>query len=254
MLEQALTLNLFAFFMVFARVGALIMVLPGFGDSYVSPRIRVMLALAIAFVLTPVVGGAFPAVPDSPLALLILIAFEIVIGVFLGAASRILISALQVAGTIIGYQISLANAFVFDPASAQQGALTGALLSVAAVTLIFVTNLHHLMLMGVANSYELFVPGALPAVADMADFVARAVSRSFVLAMQIAAPFIVAGLSLTVGVGLLNRLMPQVQMFFVAMPLQILLGIAVLMLTFSALMMWFLDVYRDGVVSVFAGG
>lgn len=254
MLEQALALNLFAYFMVFARVGALIMVLPGFSDSYVSPRIRILIALAIAFVLTPVVGEAVPSIPASPFALLILMISEIVIGVFLGVASRILISALQTAGTIIGYQISLANALVFDPASAQQGALAGALLTVTAVTLIFVTDLHHLMLLGVAGSYELFVPGSIPAPDDMADFVSRAVARSFVLAMQVAAPFIVSGLTLTVGVGLLNRLMPQVQMFFVAMPMQIMIGIAVMMLTFSAMMMWFLDTYRDGVLSVFGGG
>lgn len=254
MLEQALTLNLFTYFMVFARVGALIMVLPGFSDSYVSPRLRVLIALAVAFVLTPVVGSTIPDIPASPIALVVLIAVEIIIGVFIGAASLILISAMQIAGTIIGYQISLANALSFDPASAQQGALAGALLSVTAVTLIFVTDLHHLMLLGVAGSYELFVPGSLPSVEDMGDFVSRAVARSFVLAMQIAAPFIVVGLVLTAGVGLLNRLMPQVQMFFVVMPLQILLGITVMMLGFSAALMWFLDAYRDGAVAVFAGG
>lgn len=254
MIEQALSLNLFAFFMVFARVGAVIMVLPGFGDSYVSPRIRLLIALTIAFVLTPVVGGTIPPIPAAPIGLAVLMVSEIFIGLFIGGASRIILSALQVAGTIIGYQISLANAFVFDPASAQQGALAGAILSVTALTLIFVTNLHHVMLMGVAGSYELFVPGTMPPVNEMADFIARMVSRSFVLAMQISAPFIVVGLVLVVGVGLLNRLMPQVQMFFVAMPLQILIGIAILMLTFSAIMLWFLDAYRDGVMSVFQGG
>jgi len=251
MIEQALSLNLFAFFMVFARVGAVVMVLPGFGDTYVSPRFRILIALSIAFVLTPVVGGTIPPIPAAPIGLVVLMVAEIFIGLFIGAASRIILSALQVAGTVIGYQISLANAFVFDPASAQQGALAGAILTVMALTLIFVTDLHHIMLMGVAGSYELFAPGAMPPVNEMAEFVARTVSRSFVLAMQISAPFIVAGLVLVVGVGLLNRLMPQVQMFFVAMPLQILAGIAVLMLTLSAMMLWFLDAYRDGTMAIF---
>lgn len=254
MLEQFVPETLFAYFLVFARVGSVIMVLPGFGESYVSPRIRLMLALTISFIATPALMQSLPGLPVSPLALLLLIATEIGIGFFIGISARILISALQVAGMIAAYHMSLANAFVFDPAAAQQGALAGAFLTLTALLLIFVTNLHHVMLIGIFGSYDIFAPGQLPPMGDVSDAIARLVSRSFLLALQIASPFIIVGLIFTLGVGLLNRLMPQVQMFFIAMPLQILLGMLVLMLTLSAVMMWFLDAFQEGVTAFMLGG
>ncbi len=254
MLEQFLPANLFAFFLVFARVGSIIMVLPGFGESYVTPRFRLLLALMVSLVLTPALIDGLPGLPGSPLILFILLATEIGIGFFIGIASRILLSALQMAGVVAAYHMALANAFVFDPASAQQGALAGAFLTLTALLLIFILDIHHLMLIGIAGSYEVFVPGKLPPMADMSEAMARLVSRSFLLAIQISTPFIVVGLIFTLGVGLLNRLMPQVQMFFIAMPMQIALGMLVLMLTLSAIMMWFLDAFEQGVTGFMLGG
>jgi len=254
MLEQILPATLFAYLLVFARAGSVLMVLPGFGESYITPRLRLLLGLAIAVLLTPVLRPSLPALPDSPLTLLVLLAIEILIGLFLGLAARILMSALQVAGMVAAYHSSLANAFVFDPAAAQQGALAGAFLTITGLLLIFVTNLHHVLLMGIFGSYQIFVPGAPLPVADMSEAAARLVADSFLLAMQIAAPFVAVGLLFTLGVGLLNRLMPQVQMFFVAMPMQIMLGIIVLMLTLSAVMMWFLDGFERGLMLLFSGG
>ncbi len=254
MLEQFVPETLFAYLLIFARVGSVIMVLPGFGETYVTPRFRLLLALSISLVITPALIAILPSLPASPLSLFIMLATEIGIGFFIGISARILISALQVAGMIAAYHSSLSNAFVFDPAAAQQGALAGAFLTLTALLLIFVTNLHHVMLTGIFGSYEVFTPGQMPPMADISDAVARTVSRSFLLAMQISAPFIVVGLIFTLGVGLLNRLMPQVQMFFIAMPMQILLGILILMLTLSSIMIWFLDAFEQGITGMFLGG
>lgn len=254
MLDQLIPANLFAFFLVFARVGSIVMVLPGFGETYVTPRFRLLLALAISFILTPVLIESLPGLPSSPLVLFVQLLGEIVIGFFIGIAARILLSALQVAGMVAAYHSSLANAFVFDPAAAQQGALAGAFLTLTGLLLIFATNLHHVMLIGIVGSYEIFTPGQMLPIGDASDAISRLVSRSFVLAMQIAAPFIVVGLIFSLGVGLLNRLMPQVQMFFIAMPMQIALGILVLMLTLSSVMMWFLDAFEQGISNFLIGG
>lgn len=241
MLDQILPADIFAFMMVFARIGTALMIMPAIGEVYVYPRARLTIALGISLIVTPLISPLLPGLPASPIALTLAIAGEMAIGGFIGFVGRVMVSALSVAGMVIAYQSSLANAFVFNPVSAEQGALAGAFLTVTGLLLIFVTNLHHLLIGGLVESYQLFAPGALPPAGDLSDAIARVVAQSFLLAMQISAPFVVVGLMFTVGVGLLNRLMPQVQMFFVAMPMQIALGSFMLMVTLSAIMLWFLD-------------
>lgn len=254
MLEQLIPANLFAFFLVFARVGSAVMLLPGFGEAYISPRIRLLFALTLALVVTPVVADGLPLLPASPLRLFVIIGGEIVVGLFLGSLARILFMALSTAGSIIAYQASLANALVFDVAAAQQGALVGAFLTTAGVLLIFVTDLHHTALRAVVGSYVLFPAGALPNVGDMADAISHVVAESFVLAVQFSAPIVVLGLVFYLGVGLIARLMPQVQVFFVLQPLQIALGLAGLLLTMSAGFVLFLDRFGETMRMLATGG
>ena len=251
MLEQILSTGMFAFLLVFARVGSAAMLLPGFGEAYVPPRIRLVVALVLAFVLTPPVAAVLPPLPDSPWRLLLVLGGEIAVGLFLGTAARLLLVGLQTAGMIVAFQINLANALANDPASAQQGSIAGNLFMAVGVLLIFATDLHHFLLRGLLDSYGTFLPGALPPAGDMADMVTRLVSASFTLAVQIAAPFILVGLIFNLGIGLLARLMPQIQIFFVAMPLQILLGLMVLLLSLSVGMMWFLERFEVTMSSLF---
>ena len=159
--------------------------------------------------------------------------------------ARMMIAALHTAGVIIGFQTSLANAQLFDPVNAEQGSLIGSFLNVLGVFLIFATNLHHMMLIAVIDSYSLFVPGAALPIADFSSTATKVLSGSFVLAMQMSAPFIVMGMLFYLGLGLLARLMPQVQVFFIAMPMQIFLGFMVMGATLSAGMLWFLSSFQN---------
>ena len=130
------------------------------------------------------------------------------------------------------------------------GAIEGIFLVVVviAVLMIFTLNLHHTMLAAVIDSYQLFVPGQVPPVADFADMVTRVVAKTFLLSFQIAAPFVVMGLIFFLGVGILGRLMPQMQVFFVAMPLQIAAGLAVLALVLPAIMRWFINAFQESLM------
>jgi len=252
MLQELLPANLFAFFLVFARIGAAFMVLPGFGESYVFPRGRLLFALAVSLVVAPVVQAGLPALPGNPIVLALLLLSEIAIGLFMGLLARITLFSLQTAGMVIAYQSAMANALVQDPVAGQQGAVAGSFLTTIAVVLIFITNLHHVMLAAVVDSYAVFPATGLPDMGDVADTAARLVAESFKIALQIAAPFVVIGLVFQFGVGLLARLMPQVQIFFVAMPVQIALGLFVLMVTVSAGMLLFLDRFEASITR-FAG-
>lgn len=245
MLQEILQADLFAFFLVFTRVGSALMLLPGFGETYLSPRLRLMIALGLALVVTPLVAGTLPALPGSPLTLFLIIAGEVVVGVFLGMLARIIFAALQTAGMAIAYQSAMANAFVNDPTTASQGALFGAFLGIVGVVIIFESGLHYYMLSGIVDSYTLFAPGKIPPFEDYAFATARVFADSFSLALRIASPFIVVALTFYLGLGLLGRLMPQIQVFFIALPIQIVLGFLVLALTMVAGMTWFLGAFEE---------
>src|SRR5690606_34075466 len=158
---------------------------------------------------------------------------------------RLLLGALHIAGSIIAQQSGLAAAQFFDPTQMSQGAITSTFLTLMGLVMIFVTDLHHLFIEGTFAIYRILPVGALPDVASLSQLVTGFVAEAFLLGFQIAAPFLVFGITFYTGIGLLNRLMPQVQIFFVAVPLQIVLSFAILAITISAGMMWFLSYYEE---------
>ena len=190
MLSDLLELNIFGFFLIFARVGSAISMMPGFGSSFVSPRFTLAIAMAISFVVSPPLVPNLPVMPAAVPDLVLLLIGEILIGAFLGTIARILISALQTAGTIIAFASSMANAMTNDAISEQQSSTISAFFMTAGLVLIFVSDLHHLMLITVIDSYSLFVPGEGLMIEDMSHFMARKVSDSFALALQTAGTII----------------------------------------------------------------
>jgi flagellar biosynthetic protein FliR len=245
MLPSLVSQDIFTIFLIFARVGSALMILPAFGESYVPPRFRLILAIAITMLAAPILGVRFPEIPDSPWALALLLSIEIITGLFLGTIGMVMIGVLHTAGSIISFQISLSNGFIFDPAVSQQGSLPSALMTALGVLLILVTDLHHMMLRAVVESYTMFTPGALPSIEDMSESISQLVARAFMIGVQLTGPFIVAGLIFYLGSGLLARLMPQIQIFFIAMPLQILFGLGAFAIVLPMTMLWYLDKFRD---------
>lgn len=252
MLQQLLPYGIFSFLLVFTRTGAMLMVLPGIGEAYVSARIRLGFALALALVMTPVVIETLPQDPLSPWSLMLLLGREMVVGLIIGIAARMTMSALHVAGTVIAFQSSLGFAQFFDPAQGQQGALVSAFLGLLGLVLIFATDLHLLMLRAAHDSYQLMPPSAPIPVADLVGLGTRFIANSFKLGVQLAAPFIVYAMVYYIGLGLLQRLMPQLQLFFVGMPLQIMMALFILMVTVSGVMIWFLDHFEGAMASFLA--
>lgn len=243
MLGSLLTEEAFAFALVFVRLGAALMLLPTIGESAVPARTRLHLALAFTVVLTPLLADSLPALPDNALELLALVLGEAAVGLFLGAGARIVMSALHVGGMVFSFQSSLAAAQIFDPNQAAQTSVAGNFLNLLAIVVIFVTDLHHLLLAGLVDSYALFPAGAPWPAADGANAVARLVADAFRIGVQIAAPVLVAGFLLYLGAGLLNRLMPQMMVFFVMLPIQITLAFAILTLSLAGALYLFADFF-----------
>ena len=244
MLQEILPAGIFAVLLVFVRVGAALLVLPIYSSPFVPARARLLLGLMTALVVAPVVAPTLPPFPDSAVLLLLIILGEVLIGLFFGTIARLFISSLTTAGIFIAYMSSMANALTNDPSAAQQGSIAGSFLTLVALLTIFTLDLHHFMLMAVVDSYQLFVPGEAPPVGDLADMVTRVVARTFLLSFQLASPFLAVGIIFILGLGLLGRLMPQMQVFFVAMPLQIAIGLGVLAVTLPALLRWFVEAFE----------
>jgi len=238
--------SVLVYLLVFARVGAMVMLLPGIGEAGVPPRVRLALALAVSFALMPVVAHTYGnQAPQSVFALALLIAKEITIGVLVGGMSRIIMSALSTAGYLVATQIGLGYAQTVDPEMGEQGAIVGNFFALMGAMLIFATNMHHLAIGAIQGSYSMLPPGAAFPTGDMAELAIRLTAGSFALGLQLAAPFLVFGFAVNAGIGLLARLMPQLQVFFIAMPINILAGFFLMMLLIGSMMTLFLNYYAD---------
>jgi flagellar biosynthetic protein FliR len=241
MLSQFLPAEIFGFLLVFSRLGAMVMLFPALGETAIPSVMRLALALMLSLIIYTLVRTSLPVMPNNAIQLALLLCGEIVMGLFIGGSIKLLMSSLHVAGTIIGFQTGLSAAQAFDPAQSSQSAILGTFMMLVGVTMIFVTDLHHVMIAAMRDSYILFPAGKLPPTDDFARLVIRTVADSFKLGVQIGAPFLVYGLMFNIGLGLLSRLMPQLQVFFIAMPLGILMGFTIFFFVLSAIMFWFIQ-------------
>lgn len=239
--------------LIFARIGALILTLPGIGESYVPPRIRLSLALVISLALWPVIGGTLPALPDSLGATVGWIIREVLTGLMIGAILRAFTGALSTAGEIVSLQTTLSFAQTTNPLQAQPGTTIAAFLMLFGTVLIFATNTHHLFIAGLVGSYELIAPARPLVTADFTELAIRTIGDSFMLGVQLSAPVIVFALIFNLAAGLVGRVMPAFQIFFASAPLSIILGLSVFALSLGVLGTVFIDRYRD-LANLFVSG
>lgn len=236
----------FTYIVLFARIGAMLMLMPALGEQTIPARMRLSFALAFALVLFPLVGGAVPAMPADLSGMAGLLLHELAIGLMIGAIVRISVMATQVAGAIVAFQTGLSGALAADPTQAGvQGAVFSSFLSFLGIALIFATDLHHMALAAVYDSYAIFSPAEPLMVEDAMQLAVRTVAGAFSLGVQISAPFIVFGLVFNLGAGILARLMPQLQVYFILMPANIIVGLLLLALLLTMMMGWYLTAFED---------
>jgi len=233
-----------AFMLVFARIGAMVMLLPGLGESNIPVRIKLSVALLLTLIILPLHRTDYHIDLGSMAALLVMMLYEILIGIVLGATARVTLATLQVAGAVIAQQLGLGFATSVDPTTqGQQGVLIGNFLTLLGVTMLFATDSHHLVIAALNDSYSIFTPGELVPSGDVAALATRAFAAAFKIGMQLSAPFLVFGLVFNIGLGVLARLMPQMQVYFVGVPLSILSGFLIFAVVLAAMMGSFLDYF-----------
>lgn len=229
------------FLLVFARIGTMLMLLPGLGEMSMPVRVRLSIALALAVMFLPLHRAAYTIDMSQLGPVLLMLGHEIIIGAILGLTARLSMSALQVAGAVIAQQMGLGFVTAVDPSQGQQNVIVANFLTMLGVMLIFATDLHYLIIAALNDSYRLFAPGTFILVGDVAALVTKTVAGAFKVGIQLAAPFLVFGLLFNLGLGVLSRLMPQMQVFFIGLPLSILLGFLILIAVVGAMMGTFID-------------
>jgi flagellar biosynthesis protein FliR len=236
-----------SFMLAFARVGAMVMLLPGLGETNIPTRIKLAIALLLTLIILPLHRNAYHVDMGSIAPLLVMMLHEIVIGIVLGATARVTLSALQVAGAVIAQQMGLGFVTSVDPTQGQQGVLVGNFLTMLGVTLLFATDSHHLVIAALNDSYTIFAPGETVSSGDVASLATRAFAAAFSLGLQLSGPFLVFGLVFNIGLGVLARLMPAMQVYFVGVPLSIMVGFLIFALILTGMMGTYLE-YFTGVM------
>jgi len=242
----------FGLVLVLARVGGVIMLLPGIGENEVPPAIRAGLALALSLLLLPIVLPVLPREPDSFAVLAGMVAAEAFAGTLLGWLARLTVLALGMAGQVAAYMLGLSSVLVPDPALGGQSTALERLCILAGIVAMLGTGLHALPLRALVASYHLLAPGAAPSVefgvGEGVDAFVAALADAFALALRLAAPFVLLGTVFQMALGLLSRLVPRLQIYFVAMPGQILGGF----LLFALLASPILGAWHDAAEAVLA--
>ncbi len=250
-LSEMLSGQVFAFVLVFSRLAGAFMMFPGIGEAFVPQRIRMLFAFAFSLMLFPVLTPTLPSLPTQVPTLFLLFVKEIFIGLFFGTVMRLLMDIVATTGAIIAMETGLSNATVLNPSLAVESALPSALLGAAAIVLIFSTGLDHMLLRALMDTYKVFPPGAELPVGDIVRSFIGLVSRSFTIGVQLATPFLVTALLLYTVLGMMQRMMPQIQLFLIMIPVQIMLGFFTFAVVVGAAFAVWLRVYDDTVASLF---
>jgi flagellar biosynthesis protein FliR len=237
--------QVFAAGLVFARLGTIILLLPGLGETFIPPRIRLSFALAMSLMLFPLIGGTVPPLPADAAGLGGAVIKEVLIGLMVGGILRLFMNSLATAGEIVSLQTTLSFAQTANPMQAQPSTTLGTFLGLIGIVLIFATDLHHLFVGAIVGSFEIFPFTRDVPVADAGQLAIQTMGRSFALGVQLAAPVIVFSLIFNIATGLVGRVMPQFQVFFVATPLIVLLGLSIFALSLGVIGIVWVDRYRE---------
>lgn len=236
LLAQLLGQEAYRVFLVFARVAAAVAFLPGFGEFAVPVRVRAGIAVAAALALAPGVPGLPVALPEQPGAMLDQIAGEMLVGAFLGLGAKLFLAALQVTGALAAQAIGLSNPFAAEGVGFEGGSVLSGALMIAGLALLFAADLHYLMLDALMRSYGSWPAARIPDTGALAGRFAELVATTFRLGVGLAAPFVVFGVVVNLALGLVNRVMPAMPVYFVGTPILLLAGLTLFMGTAGAML------------------
>ena len=229
-------------FIVFCRIGACLMLVPGFSSVNIPAQVRLFVALVTTFALAPLLTSTLrPLLADAmPLALAFLICSELLIGSVIGLGGRRFFLALQTMLTAAAGAIGLSSIPGTQVGDTEPAPALVPLIMTAVTTLFFLTDQHWQVLRGLMNSYDVWHPGEkLGSDMALSQLVSR-LSEAFVLTLRITSPFIVYSVIVNFSIGLINKLTPAIPVYFISVPFVLLGGFLLLYLTSDELLTQFM--------------
>ena len=228
-LYELLQGHIAAFLLMLTRISGIFLISPFFGSMNIPMFFRVGIALAMSVVLFPVVDGlGTPETPPSIIMFGAAVLGELFIGWLIGFVAYISFAAITMAGKVMDMQVGFAVVNVVDPTSGQQIPLIGSFLYNLAVIILLVTNGHHMLIAALVESFRAVPLAGLEANISLALIIANFTGTIFLTGMKIAMPITFASLLTNVGLGILSRTMPQMNIFVVGIPMQLMIGLFVL--------------------------
>jgi len=222
-------LQLVVFLLLFARIASMIVVAPFVGDQAVPPQVKVALSIFLAFVLYPLAHAQAPSIDLRLAALALLAVKEIAAGVLIGFAAGIIFFGVRFGGDLIGFDLGFSLATAFDPQAGQNSTVMARFFSLCMMMVFLLVNGHHFVFEALQLSYAAIPIGTIaltgPAVAGMTQLT----GTLFIVGMKLAAPVIVASFLVNLAMAVLARVSPQMNVFFVSLPLKVGVGLLVLM-------------------------
>ncbi|QLF69387.1 flagellar type III secretion system protein FliR [Peteryoungia desertarenae] len=231
-----------ALFAAFCRIGGCIMALPGFSSARLSVTTRLFLSFAVSLAILPVLWDTiYPRVQGTAgsAGYLYLVVAELLIGTMYGLIARFYVLGLQFAGTVIGMTIGLSQPSGADIIEDTFENPLANMLNFSGLMLLFMLDFHHVVFQALVDSYALVPLGGFPDAQKMLITLTDTLAETFMLMLRLASPFIIFGLMFNFSIGLINKLAPQIPVFFISTPYLLIGGLLLLYFSIAAMIMQF---------------
>ncbi len=217
--------KLLGFVMVLTRISVFFLVLPVFGWKSIPVRIKVAMTVLLTIFFSMITPLAIESRQVSVLEAILLLTNEAIYGLALGLIVYLVFATVKFSGRIIERQMGLAMAQILDPLTGERAQPLGMLLEMIFILLFLSANGHHMFLLIISRSYETFPAGSIPTTAVLASGVIKAGSTLLVAGLRLAAPILAAFLVLMVALAVLARIVPEMNILFISLPLRVGLGL-----------------------------
>jgi len=221
------------FLICLARVGAMVGSIPIFSGGQVPPQLRVGFAFLFSLLAFPVVESFLPTQNLHLLEIVFLLIQETMLGLMVGFLGQLVFLIAEFAGGVVGYQMGFAAANVFDPTTQRQIPLVSQFQSIFAILLFLALNVHHLFLEAIFASFEMLPPGSLNLSGGAIPLLMEVANHSFVLSIRMIAPILVILILVKLVLGVMSRVFPQLNVFFLSFPINIGISFIVMGITFG---------------------
>ncbi len=213
------------FVVVLARIGGMVTFAPFWSHKSATNQVRVLLALAMACVITPVVMNRIPVPPTNTIALTLIIFGELLIGCAVGYVGRLMFSALELAAKVFGDVIGFSLAATIDPSTRAQTAALGIIAQMTGMMVLLGMDGHHWLLSAIVRSFDISAPGNVTLNLTLLEVLIRLSADVLAMGLGLAAPAVVVLLGVEVFLAIAGRAAPQLQIMVLGFPLKIAAGL-----------------------------